>query len=87
MYLSACMMFLMSLLLLSGWIAVVSSITLMGVDFMLGFGLYLILSYILLICMLMTLLLIRTPGVVVLFRYIHSSTLFLQHPIGFQPVF
>ena len=28
------MMFLMSLLLLSGWIAVVSSITLMGVDFM-----------------------------------------------------
>ena len=36
MYLSAspCMMFLRSLLLLSGWIAVVSSITLMGVDFM-----------------------------------------------------
>ena len=28
------MMFLMSLLLLSGWIAVVSTITLMGVDFM-----------------------------------------------------
>ena len=28
------MMFLMSLLLLSGWIAVVSYITLMGVDFM-----------------------------------------------------
>ena len=27
------MMFLMSLLLLSGWIAVVSSITLLGVDF------------------------------------------------------
>ena len=28
------MMFLMSLILLSGWIAVVSSITLMGVEFM-----------------------------------------------------
>ena len=28
----------------------------------------------------MTVFLIRTPGVVVLFRYIHSSTLILQHP-------
>ena len=46
---------------------------------MLGFVLYLICR--LLIRMLMTVLLIRTPGVVVLFRYIHSSTLFLQHPI------
>ena len=34
LYRSACMMFLMSLLLISGWIAVISSITLMGVDFM-----------------------------------------------------
>ena len=34
MYISACMMFLMSLLLLTGWIAIVSSLTLMGVDFM-----------------------------------------------------
>ena len=31
---SGCMMFLMSLVLLSGWITVVSSITLMGVVFM-----------------------------------------------------
>ena len=52
---------------------------------MLGFRLYLM--YILLILLLMTVLLIRIPGVVVLFRYIHSSTLFLQHPIVFQPVF
>ena len=35
----------------------------------------------------MTVLLVRTPGVVVLFLYVHSSTLFLQHPIGFQLVF
>ena len=48
-----------------------------------GFVLYLMCR--LLIWMLMTVL-IRTPGVVVLFRYIHSSTLFLQHLIGFQPV-
>ena len=34
MYLSACMMFRMSLLLLSGWIAVVSSFTIMGAYFM-----------------------------------------------------
>ena len=34
MYLSACKMVLMSLLLLSGWMAVVSSSTLMGIDFM-----------------------------------------------------
>ena len=34
LYLSACMIFLMSRLLLSGWIAVVSPITLMDVDFM-----------------------------------------------------
>ena len=34
MYVSAFMMFLVSLLLLCGWIAVVSLITLMGVDFM-----------------------------------------------------
>ena len=86
------MMFLMSLLLLSGWIAVVSSITLMGVDFMdpvisrnACFVLYLMCR--LLILMRITVLLIHTPGVVVLFRYIHSSTLFLQHPIGSQPVF
>ena len=40
--------------------------------------------YILLILMLMTMLLIRSPCVVEVFRCIHSSTLFLQHPIGFQ---
>ena len=52
---------------------------------MFGFVLHLMCRF--LVWMLMTVLLIRTPGVVVLFRYIHSSTLFLQHPIGSQPVF
>ena len=86
------MMFLMSLLLLSGWIAVVSSITLMGIDFMDPVisrnAWFCTLSNVrLLILILMTVLLIHTTGVVVLFRYIHSSTLFLQHPIGSQPDF
>ena len=73
------MMFLVSLLLLSGWIVVVFSITLMGVDFMDSViirnawfcTLYLMCR------LLMTMLLIRTPDVVVLFRYMHSSTLLL----------
>ena len=48
---------------------------------MLGLGHYLMYRF--LILMLLTVLLIHASGVVVLFRCIHSSKLFLWHPLGF----
>ena len=47
-----------------------------------GFNTVIVVGLLQVVLMLMTVLLIHTPGVVVLFRYIHSSTPFLQYPMG-----